>query len=269
MSISPSNIETNYSLYNIDNFKKSLDVTINVVLMKYKEYIFDFFNFILDNIKVKNNKYYNFIITRGLETITHVFLNILYYTKNMEITCYHSQKSIYFYVEFVSQISEEQNMFLQLTSRDATSYVYKKTIYEINNEFKKNMLNTNEETIKQFNIITESIKIKKVIFTRIINNIDIFINDRTQFEKYNKLCTKIISIMIVLNKIQEFMSLIEFLDIEIKNNDIFLETSLLIIKKINKNEEILNIFLKKIRLEDNKEKYINNSPEKIVNWFCQ
>ena len=133
----PSNIETNYSLYNTDNFKTTLDVTTSIILNKYKDYIFEFLNIILDNIKVKNNSYYKFIITRGLETLSNAFTTILYYTKNIEITCFHCQKAIYFYIEFVSQISEEQNIFLQLSSRDATIYVYKKTIYEINNEFKK------------------------------------------------------------------------------------------------------------------------------------
>jgi len=166
MSTTPINTETNYSLYNTDNFKTSLDVTTCFILNKYKDYVFDFFNIILDNIKVKNNSYYKFIITRGLETITNVFTTILYYTKNIELTSFHCQKALYFYVEFVSQISEEQNMFLQLSSRDATIYVYKKTIYEINNEYKKNMLVTDEKTVNEFNVITESIKIQKNIYLK-------------------------------------------------------------------------------------------------------
>ena len=32
-----TNIETNYSLYNTDNFKKTLDVTTCVILNKYKD----------------------------------------------------------------------------------------------------------------------------------------------------------------------------------------------------------------------------------------
>ena len=94
----PSNIETNYSLYNTDNFKTTLDVTTSIILNKYKDYIFEFLNIILDNIKVKNNSYYKFIITRGLETLSNAFTTILYYTKNIEITCFHCQKAIYFYI---------------------------------------------------------------------------------------------------------------------------------------------------------------------------
>uniref|UniRef100_A0A6C0IFH6 Uncharacterized protein n=1 Tax=viral metagenome TaxID=1070528 RepID=A0A6C0IFH6_9ZZZZ len=264
----PLNIETNYSLYNTDNFKNSLDVTTCIVLNKYKDYIFEFFNIILDNIKVKNNSYYKFIITRGLETITNIFTTILYYTKNIELTSFHCQKAIYFYVEFVSQISEEQNIFLQLSSRDATSYVYKKTIYELNNDFKKNMPYADEKTVNEFNIITENIKIQKNIFLKIINNIQIFINDKKQFDKCIKLSFKVSSMEIEIKKLGYFNSIIDFLDIEFQNIDKFLEIVLLLIKRISKNEDVINTCLLKI-YNDDKNNYINDSPEKFITWFCQ
>ena len=235
---------------------------------KYKDYIFEFLNIILDNIKVKNNSYYKFIITRGLETITNVFTTILYYTKNIELTSFHCQKALYFYVEFVSQISEEQNMFLQLSSRDATSYVYKKTIYELNNEFKKNMPLADEKTVNDFNFITENIKIQKNIFLKIINNIEIFVKDKKQFDKYIKLCFKISSLELEIKKQLYFNAIIDFLDIEFKNIDKFLEIVLLLIKKINKNEEVIKNCVSKI-YSDDKNNYISDTPEKFITWFCQ
>ena len=268
MSTTPLNIETNYSLYNTDNFKNSLDVTTCFILNKYKDYIFDFLNIILDNIKVKNNSYYKFIITRGLETITNVFTTILYYTKNIELTSFHCQKALYFYVEFVSQISEEQNMFLQLSSRDATIYVYKKTIYEINNEYKKNMLVTDEKIVNEFNVITENIKIQKNIYLKIINNIEIFVKDKKQFDKCIKVCFKINSLELELKNLLFFNNIIDFLDIEFQNIDKFLEIVLLLIKKISKNEEIIKNCVSKIHCDD-KNNYIHDSSEKFIVWFCQ
>ena len=265
---SSSNIETTYSLYNIDNFKKTLDVSPNIILNKYKGYVFEFLYFILDNLKIKNNSYYKFIITRGLETITNVFTTILYYTKNIDLTCFHCQKAIYFYVEFVTQISEDQNIFLQLTSRDATNYVYKKTIYEINNDYKKNMNIADEITVNQFNIITENIKIHKIILLKMINNIDIFINDKKHFEKYSKLCIKINSLPFELKSITDVNILIEMLDTENTNIDKFSEIVSLLIKKISKNEELIKNCLLKL-YSDEKTNYINETPEKFVNWFCQ
>ena len=103
----------------------------------YGDLIIEYSHFISENIKVKNSSFSRFIIIRGLDTITNVFLHILNATKNIELTYFHCQKSFYFYVEFVGQISDEEKSFLQLTSRDATTYVYKKTVFDINSEFKK------------------------------------------------------------------------------------------------------------------------------------
>jgi hypothetical protein len=73
----------------------------------------------------------------------------------VDLTYFHCQKSFYFYVEFVSQISEDEKMFLQLTSRDASTYVYKKTIFEINNEFKKMNDDMSDTTREKFEVINK------------------------------------------------------------------------------------------------------------------
>ena len=83
-----------------------------------------------ENIKLQNQIYLKFIVIRGLETITNVFSIILYYTKNIDLTYFQCQKSFYYYIEFIGQISEEQHSFLQLNSRDAITYVYKKTLVD-------------------------------------------------------------------------------------------------------------------------------------------
>jgi hypothetical protein len=44
---------------------------------------------------------------------------------------YHAIKSFYIYIEFIEQIAEDHHSFLKLYSRDATLFVYKKTIYGI------------------------------------------------------------------------------------------------------------------------------------------
>ena len=85
----------------------------------------------------KSDSFCKFIIQRGLITITNVFNIILFYSKNLDMAYYHSQKAYYFYVEFIGQISEEHNTFLQLSSRDAILFIYKKTIFDIHNECKK------------------------------------------------------------------------------------------------------------------------------------
>ena len=71
---------------------------------------------------------------------------IFYYTKNLDLTFYHTQKAYFFYIEFIEQIYDDNVTFLRLSSRDALMFVYKKTIFDINNDHKKSLIAlTNEE----------------------------------------------------------------------------------------------------------------------------
>ena len=110
-----------YSLYTIENYKSCIINSITDILDKYNLLIIEYFKL---NIKdIKN--------IRGLNTISQVFEIMLYYTKNLDMTYYHSQKAFYFYGEFINQIIDDPN-YLQLSSKDATLFVYKKTIFDIN-----------------------------------------------------------------------------------------------------------------------------------------
>jgi hypothetical protein len=158
---------TNYSLHSIENYKSAFVNSSNEILDKYITLICEYLRFIIENIKMKNKGHFKFILIRGLETITHVFNNIFYYSKNLEMSYYHSQKAFYYYVEFIGQISEEQNIFLQLSSRDSTLYVYKKTIFEISNEHKKisATINNGNDILDE---ITRHIHIYKNIFNYLL-----------------------------------------------------------------------------------------------------
>jgi hypothetical protein len=107
---------------------------------------------ISEKIHINKTDCYKFIIERGVDTISHVFSILLYYTKNLDLAFYHSQKAYYFYIEFIEQISDDNVTFLQLSSKDATTFVYKKTIYEINNDYKKiaNELTNDEKSILKY-----------------------------------------------------------------------------------------------------------------------
>jgi len=154
-----------YSLRDTENFNKELTVAPNTVMAKYTELLVEYTKFISENIKIKNQKYSKFIVIRGLDTITHVFTTILYYTKNLDITYFHCQKSLYFYVEFISQISEAEKLFLQLSSRDAATYVYKKTLFDLNNT----KTECSDETKLKFDTIGELIKIQKTILLNVLH----------------------------------------------------------------------------------------------------
>ena len=142
------------------SFNKELNRPIAEIVEKYVALIGEYYAFISENANIIHKKQYPYLLARGLDTITHVFIIILFYTKNLEITYYHSQKSFYFYVEFIEQILDAQNAFLHLDSRDASIFVYKKTIYEINPDLRTDMENA-PEIDDQFKEINAYIQIYK------------------------------------------------------------------------------------------------------------
>lgn len=132
-----TNVVDEFSLQNIENFYSNFNCSKEEIYEKYNTLFSGYFIFMFENLQVKNSTFLKFIIQRGLLTVTNVFNLILYYSKNLELAYYHGQKAFYFYIEYIGQISEDHHTFLQLSSRDATMFVYKKTIFDVQNEFKK------------------------------------------------------------------------------------------------------------------------------------
>jgi hypothetical protein len=116
----------------------------------YVELINEYMLYVVDNMIIQDDAYLLFLIQRGVETIMHCFKFLLMYTKNLELTIYQCKKALYYYIEFIGQISDVslQHSYLQLNSKDATLFVYKKTIYDINNVYRKKFIQSNND--KQF-----------------------------------------------------------------------------------------------------------------------
>jgi len=257
--------EANYSLHNLDNYKKEFSVEIDEILIKYSELLIEYYKFILENIKIKNKGLSRFIIIRGLDTISNVFLNILLYTKNIDITNFHCQKSFYFYVEFVGQISEDEKMFLQLTSRDASTYVYKKTIFEIKNEFKKLNEHMNDVTREKMSIINTYVNIYKTFIYKLVQNETYNIdNNIDYFEKISNKLNK----LNILNKenIQILESVVDKLYNNVSDVKLFFEINSLLVKKFLKNPEIIKNCEKKVFTQEFSDK-LNDPIDKFINWF--
>lgn len=263
MNISLNTKDTNYSLQNAENYNKKLDIDIKSINEKYILLVTDYLKFIGENIKVKNKMFARFIIMRGLDTITNVFLNLLYYTKNIDVTYFHCQKSFYFYVEFVGQITEEEKMFLQLTSRDATTYVYKETIFKINNEFKK--LSQNSVTSKNiFIIIDKYIYIYKTYLFKIIN-CDEF-TETKHINNFTNISKKINALNFSEENLQLFSSIVDNLYYTIDDTTSFFDVNEELIKKITKNGEKLKSCQKSI--DEIKENYVSNSSI-FIKWLSR
>ena len=196
-SNSNSPINSQLIVYSISNYKPILNYSVSEILGKFINVVIEYIKLISEKIIIKNKMYYGFIFERGLETIIHVFSILLYYTKNLDLTYYHSQKAYFFYIEFIEQISDDTVTYLKLTSRDAILFVYKKTIYELNNEYKKNIKDLTIEENKLLSTIDECIYLFKNIILYFINSIQLKNNNKDYIENG---CNSIKTICELLNK---------------------------------------------------------------------
>jgi hypothetical protein len=153
-----------------------------------------------------------------------------------------------------------------LSSRDATTYVYKKTIYEINGEIKKNQ-DVNINTINdQLEIINSYINIYKSFLYKIIQSSDLNNNANFYIEIFEKICKKINKTNLNKENVVLLNNIIDKLYFEISNIDYFFNTIQEFLKKmkhthLKKCEK--NIYL---ATEEMMEK-LNESPAKFITWF--
>ena len=126
---------------NVENYNKTFEFSeTKPYVLRYVELINEYMLYVVENMIIQDDTYLLFLIRRGVETIMHCFKFLLMYTKNLELTIYQCKKALYYYIEFIGQISDVSlhHSYLQLNSKDATLFVYKKTIYDINNIYRKN-----------------------------------------------------------------------------------------------------------------------------------
>ena len=237
--IAPLVIENpQYSLNNVDNYKPNFQSSVQDILTKIVSVIIEYMKFMSEKIRMKNKHYYRFIFERGVETVIHVFTNILFYTKNFDLAFYHSQKAYYFYIEFIEQISDENVTFLQLSSRDAILFVYKKTIFEINQEYKKSLPELSSDDKNIMTTMDTYISIYKKIIRHIFSDPDF--NYTNNIEHINKCCGKLKTLTEELNKLKSKKNYLE---------NIYLFTNLLVDKQIKLIDlfELLLDFIKRLQ----------------------
>lgn len=252
-----ANKDNNYSLHNSENYKSALDCDVSEVIKRYSFLIVEYFKFITENIKIKNTGLAKFIVIRGLDTITHVFLHILSSTKNINLTYFHCQKSFYFYVEFVGQISEDDKVFLQLTSRDATTYVYKKTMFDLNPDFKKKDENVAEFS-RKLETINTYINIYQTYLLKVIHEKKA---DPTNIDYLTRIPEKLNHV----SKIKILEGVVEQLYYKIADIGTFFEINAILLKKVIKTPDLLCNVEKNIKADLFDEK-LSESPDKFIAW---
>lgn len=174
--------------YNSD-FK---NINIPKSILKYYKTIKNFLEYFDKNIEVDGKK--EFIIKRGIDVINNVFIFTLMYTKNIDMALFYSKKAHFYYCEFIQQINQDIHTYLQLTSKDASIFVYKKTIFNINSGFKKDYIidNNSKEIITTFRNLTDLIN--RIVFRCSEKKIKTIINRTIILKDINEILLLLISI---------------------------------------------------------------------------
>ena len=235
----------NASLTNLENYKDNIEYSVFEVNTKYINIIIEY----LTNI-INNDIYSTFIIIRGIETITHTFKYILYYTNNLDLTYYHSQKALYLYIEFINQITTDRNVFLQLNSRDALMYVYKKTIFELDRVYCKDICDSNKKFVEHIKQVNEFIELSTSIIFYILNNKETLNINADIIRTIHKICNNIINIKLYDYSICSLF--IQKLNVNVIHLEKYADITILFFKKlinntIDKNNIInMNIIIENI-----------------------
>ena len=253
-----------YSINNTDNYNMSCNIDLRNIINKYMEYINNFFLLIKDNVYFKQYSYSKYLIINGIQTASHILNMLIIYTKNIDLTFHHIERSFIYYVEFINQIMIN-NGSLNLNSKDASIFIYKKILYDIDDLYKKNN-NFDIEQDTRFGDLLELIglynnilysyidnfsNVNNINLTNDVYDIDYISSINKNFSKlnYNRLIENnkffVDIINILKEKIQtdKLFKIIQYLSI---NNNINLQNMKLININILTSDEISNLSYQKI-----------------------
>ena len=261
---------------NTKNFISSFNIkSLPAVIDKYNLLISEFFLCAIENIAIQNDKYYIFVIQRGLETLKHCFKMIYMYTKNIELTMYHCKKAFCYYIEFIGQIGDDNNSYLQLNSKDAALFVYKKTVFEIDNNFRKKFVLPSEELI-YLDVMTSIIDIYHEIVMNIISKEDDLINKKESvvhftLQKTSKIIDKIFIKDMSLEENLKNLKIVLFFIYAIKeifeDNITYCNVCECFIKKLRKKCITIDKLREKLFRNDLSLYVKSYTPLRFVNWL--
>ena len=172
----------NLTLSNVENYKNELDSNEHILFLKYVGLIHELFQGCTEKIYIQKEDYLKYIMIKGIKNTFYIYNFLLLYTKNVELAIYHTQKSIIYYIEFISQIGEDTNNLLQLNSKDATLFIFKKTIFEVNDDTRKNY-KENKATSEKLDMLQLYIGFYNNILTQVISEYDFKINNTISLQK--------------------------------------------------------------------------------------
>ena len=123
--------QTAFSLADIENYHDGVDVDMSTVIEHAIIVVSLCAQKVGQALEAKPKNYKRFMVSKAVECLSSIIGLLFLYTANPPLVFYHAEKMIYFYIEFLQQIGNDVNHFLGLSSKDASIFTYKKTIYEV------------------------------------------------------------------------------------------------------------------------------------------
>ena len=255
------------------------------IIEKYCEVLIEFFNLIQKSEIIKEMNYPIPSLYIGLNTIHRIFEYVLLKTKSIEKAIYYSQKTCYYYLEFIEQIYSS-NLSQNLNHMDAVLFVYKKTIFDMYDGETTNDSNTmtNIMTLNDDNIIIDEGE-WQIIFsklTRLTNILFYWENTIIGFHERINICEQYLNRYLI--RIDQMFSTIEYLEIIQKKYSINYEKYDELLKEILERKERIKRersetfstefdknenFLIKFCLQESifHEKFYNGNMKDFVTWL--
>ena len=236
--------------------KKMHNIDIGKKLKLFSKIIFMFLSSI--ETKIKKHKFKKFIVDRGINTLKHVFIYTFLYTRNIDLAMFLCKKAFIYYIEFIIQIKQDIHAFLCLTSKDATIFVFKKTIFNINKTFhNENILGAKSDK-----------KVKKIIScVEILTNVFTLNDAYLKSRKINSLIQKII----VLNNEESdvFLKYINHIKPHSQDIDHYYFMVYFFLKKLNKKKMTPMSLVNKFSNPHFKSNIIDLKPTKFIRWLFE
>jgi hypothetical protein len=248
----------------------------------------EFFHLIQQSELMQKLNYPVQTLTIGINALHRVFEFVLLRTKNIEKAYYYSQKTYYYYLEYMEQI-HKSNLSQSLNHIDAILFVYKKTIFNLfdgtqDEDASTTMTNilTLNETVLKFNE-----KEYQEVFLKISKLTNLLLdwkNENLEFHHRIQICN--LYLIRFLKKIDTMTSTIEYLEIlQTKMNMSYDKYEELLKEILEKNEKSKRFrsnsflseldrneyFLMKFYIEEPilREKFDDGNMKEFVRWMYQ
>lgn len=155
------NKNKSFLIDNESNYLSNIPFSDEIIISKFIVVLHYYITYSIEHTNNINDS----IFFSGIYMTINVFRLLLYYTKNLELTLFHTQNAIYYYVEYISQITDsDHNLFFNLSIKDAITYVYSRTIFTVNKKYMK-------PNDKKQNNLLKKLTARYTEYTNIINNI--------------------------------------------------------------------------------------------------